>query len=171
MGFRARSGLFAVSVAATALTAGCYTFSGGGGLPDDVRTVYIAPFDNNTVQFDLGDQLFAKMTEVLPRALGVRPAGEQVADAVVRGRIMRYDDVAQAYQPGQQGNVQVLQNQVTVVAEVQIVAVKRNEILWESSSVMGRGEYRPDSQNDRVAWTKALDALIQQIVDGAQAQW
>jgi hypothetical protein len=136
-----------------------------------VRTVYIAALENRTVQFDLGDQLFAKMTEVLPRALGVRPAGEQVADAIIRGRIIRYDDVAQAYQPGQQGNTQVLQNQVSIVAEIQIIDVKRNEILWESSAVTGRGEYRPDSQNDRIAWTKAIDALIQQIVDGAQAQW
>jgi hypothetical protein len=133
--------------------------------------VYIAALENRTVQFDLGDQLFAKMTEVLPRALGVRPAGEQVADAIIRGRIVRYDDVAQAYQPGQQGNVQVLQNQVSIVVEIQIIDVKRNEILWESSGVTGRGEYRPDTQNDRVAWSKAIDALIQQIVDGAQAQW
>jgi len=172
MAFRPRSGPFAASVLGTALLAlGCYSFSSGGGFPSDVRTVYIAPLENRTVQFDLGDQLFAKMTEVLPRSLGVRPAGEQVADAIIRGRIIRYDDMAQAYQPGQQGSVQVLQNQVSIVVEIQIIDVKRNEILWESSGVTGRGEYRPDTQNDRVAWTKAIDTLIQQIVDGAQAQW
>jgi len=177
MGFRQISGRLraraseGATALATALLAACYSFSGGGGFPSDVNTMYIAPFENGTVQFDLESQLFRKLTETLPRALGVRAAGEQVADAIVRGRITRYDDVAQAYQPGQAGTVQVLQNQVTVVVSVQIVDVKRNLILWESSGVSGRGEYRPDSQNDGVAREKALDALVQQIVDGAQSQW
>ncbi|HXE81146.1 MAG TPA: hypothetical protein VNK41_10370, partial [Vicinamibacterales bacterium] len=71
-----RSGRFVAASLAAALAAACYSFSGGGGFPDWVRTVYIAPFENNTVHLDLGDQLYAKMTENLPRALGVRPAGE-----------------------------------------------------------------------------------------------
>jgi hypothetical protein len=174
MVFPARSGRFLASSAAllaTLVAGACYRFSGGGGFPSDVRTVYIAPFENKTVQFDLESQLFRRLTESLPRALGVRSASEANADAIVRGRIVRYDDVAQAYQPGQQGNVQVLQNQVTIVVAIEIVDRKRNEILWESQGVSGRGEYKPDSQNDEVARNKALDALIQQIIDGAQSQW
>jgi hypothetical protein len=172
---RPRSGWFAaaepLALAALALLAACYRFSGGGGFPSDVRTIYIAPFENRTVQFDLGQQLFRKLTESLPRALGVRSAGEDVADAIVRGRILRYEDAAQSYRPGQQGNVEVIQHQVTVVVAIEIIHVQRNEILWESQAVTGRGEYRPDSQSDEVARAKALDVLIQQIIDGAQSQW
>jgi hypothetical protein len=84
---------------------------------------------------------------------------------------MRYDDVAQSYQPGTGSSVQVTSNQVTVTVAVEIVDVKNNVILWDSQNVSGRGEYRPDTQQDRTAWDKALDALIQQIVDGAQSQW
>lgn len=166
-----RCAALSTGLAACLVLSACYSFSGGGGFPDDVRTVYIAPFENRTVQFELESELFRKLTESLPRSLGVRVAGEEVADAIVRGRIMRYEDVAQSYRPGQQGNVQLLQNQVTIMVSVEIIDVKRNEILWESSGVSGRGEYRPDSQEDRVAWEKALDSLIQQIVDGAQSQW
>jgi len=161
----------AAALAVSVVLGGCYSFSGGGGFPNDVRTIFIAQFENRTTQFDLDSELFRRLTETVPRSLGLRTAGEQVADAILRGRITRYDDTAQAYQPGQSGSVQVLQNQVTITLSVEIVDVKRNEILWESQSVMGRGEYRPDSQQDRVAWEKALDALIQQIVDGAQSQW
>ncbi len=157
--------------ATLSLPAGCYTFSGGGGFPKDVHTVFIAPVENKTVQFDLENQLFQKLTENLPRSLGVRAAGEQVADAIIRGRVMSYSDVAQAYQPGQQGSVQVLQNQVTIVVAIEIVDKKRNEVLWESQSITGRGEYRPDTQADNVARGKALDSVIQQIIDGAQSQW
>jgi hypothetical protein len=172
MVFRKIPGSWLGSVAAAALAASaCYSFSGGGGFPSDVRTVYIAPFENRTAQFDLESELFRKMTDVLPRSLGIRPAGENVADAIVRGRIVRYEDVAQSYQPGSGTSVQVLSNQVTVTVAVEIIDVRNNVILWDSQSVSGRGEYRPDSQQDRTAWEKALDALIQQIIDGAQSQW
>jgi hypothetical protein len=151
--------------------AACYSFSGGGGFPDTVNTVFIATFENQTVQFDLEQQLFRKMQETLPRSLGVRVGSEQAADAIVRGRIVRYEDAAQSYRPGQQGNVDVVQHQVTIVVAVEILQVSENLILWESQSVSGRGEYRPDSQSDEVARSRALDALIQQIIDGAQSQW
>ncbi|MCI0435722.1 MAG: LPS assembly lipoprotein LptE [Gemmatimonadetes bacterium] len=176
MRFRPASGRCAIAdltvALATALTlAGCYSFSGGGGLPNDVRTIYIAPFENRTAQFDLEQQVFRRLTEALPRALGLRAAGEQNADAIVRGRIVRYDDAAQSYRPGQQGNVQDVQHQVTIVVAIEFIHVRENLILWESQGVTGRGEYRPDSQSDEVARTRALDALVQQIIDGAQSQW
>jgi hypothetical protein len=160
-----------LALLAALVSAGCYSFAGGGGFPSDVQTIYIAPFENRTDRFDLEEQVFRKLTETLPRALGVRPGGEQVADAIVRGRIMRYDDGAQSYRPGQQGQVQVLQHQVTITVSVEIVHVARDEVLWESSGVTGRGEYRPDTQTDEVARTTAIELLVQQIIDGAQSQW
>src|SRR5262245_5190908 len=97
--FRQRSGR-RVNVSALAallgLTLGAcrYTFQSGGGFPSDIRTLYIRPFENNTAQFELDQQLFSKLNEQLPRALGVRVAGEEAADAWVTGKITRYDDVA-----------------------------------------------------------------------------
>ncbi len=177
MRFPLRSGRFAIAetaaaVALAAVLSGCYSFSGGGGFPSDVRTIYIAPFENQTVQFDLEQQVFRRLTEALPRALGLRARGEQAADAIVRGRIVRYEDAAQSYRPGQQGgSAQDVLHQVSIVVSIEFIHVRQNLILWESSGVTGRGEYRPDSQSDEVARTKALDALVQQIIDGAQSQW
>jgi hypothetical protein len=152
---------------------GCnYGFAGGGGFPPHVRTVYIAPLENETVQFDVDQQLFRMMTERLPRSLGVRIAGERAADAVIRARITGYEDVAQNYRPGQQqGSVDVLQNQVQIRLSIQIIDIRQNEILFESTGISGRGEYRPDTQTEDVARTRAIDMLIQQIIDGAQSQW
>lgn len=175
MGSRRTPGRRAASlvVLATALIAGClnYGFSGGGGFPADVRTLYIAPFENRTVQFDLEQQLFAKLQEELPRSLGVRPGSEAAADAVVRGRITGYTDIAQNYRPGEAGAVNVVQHQVSISIAIEIIHVERNEILWESQSLSGRGEYRPESQTDEVARDLALESLVQQIIDGAQSQW
>lgn len=152
--------------------AGCnYGFTGGGGLPDTIRTIYIAPFDNRTDQPELDPQVNRALSEQLPRALGLRPAPERTADLVVRGSIMRYDDQASSYRPGQQGNIDVQQHQVQITLAIQLIDVKQNLIRYESQSVSGRGEYRPASQSTEVARTLALRQVIQQIVDGAQSQW
>jgi hypothetical protein len=152
--------------------AGCnYGLTSAGGFPSDVKTIFIAPLDNRTVKFELNEQVARELNERLPRALGVRLAGEDVADAVVRGEITGYSDVAQNYRPGDQGAVQVLSHQVQVSMALRIVDVKRNAYIWEGTSITGRGEYRPDTQTDEVARLTAVRSLIQQIIDGAQSQW
>lgn len=148
-----------------------YGLQGGGGFPSEIRTVYIAPFGNETPQFDLSQQIFRALGERLPNALGLQPAGERVADAVVRGTILRYEDVAQNYRPGEPGSVDVVQHQVQITASVQIIDVRNSQILWEMSAVSGRGEYNPESQSDEIARARAIEFLIQQIINGAQSQW
>jgi hypothetical protein len=151
---------------------GCYTFQSGGGFPSEIRTLYIRPFDNNTPQFELDQQLFSQMNELLPRALGVRPAGEEVADAWVTGKITRYDDAAQNYRPGNANtNVQVMQHEVQITIEIRLVNRRNNTILWDSQSLTGRGQYDPARQTDVDARKLALKNLLQQIIDGAQSQW
>ena len=164
--YRAERVLFTLAVA---FLPACYSFSGGGGFPDDIRTIYIAPFDNPTPQFDLEQQVFRELNETLPRALGVRPAGEDNADAIVRGRIVRYDTRVQS-SPIANPN-QPLVNMVEIVIAVQLIDVRRNLILWESTSLSGQGTYRAESQDENVGRQIALEQLSQKILDGAQQQW
>lgn len=171
--FRRKSGsrAFASAAALCGALSGCYGFSGGGGFPSDIRTLYIQPFENSTVQFELDQQLFSKLQERLPRALGVRPAGETSADAWVRGRITRYEDVAQNYRTNTSNNVDIQTHQVQITVTIELVNRRNNTVLWESSSLTGRGEYRPLDQNDLEGRDKALNHIVQQIIDGAQSQW
>ena len=173
-GIRAHS---IIAAATLALTSCNYGFSGGGGFPADIRTIYIEPFENQTVQVDLDQQLFQKLQDRLPRELGARPGSEANADAVVRGRITRYDDVAQNYRASTsaqqpRSGVDVLTHQVQITVSVEIIDRKRNVVLWDSQSVVGRGEYRIDgTERDTDARQKALDHILQLIIDGAQSQW
>lgn len=170
--FRPILGIF--SVASALALAGCYGFSGGGGFPSDIRTIYIEPFGNETVQAELDQQLFRKLNDKLARALGARPAGEENADAVIRGRITRYDDVAGNYRPGAADNntkVEILTYQVSITVAVEIVDKKRNVILWESQSLVGRGDYLRETQKETDAREIAMNHILQQIIDGAQSQW
>lgn len=147
----------------------CYSFSGGGGLPDDVRTIFIDSFENTTAQFDLELQVHSELQERLPRDLGLRPGSEESADAVVRDRILRYDDRAQNNPINDPGRPLV--HVVEIAVAVEIIDVKRNLILWESRSLTAQGEYRPDSGSELDGRRIAIEQLAQRILDGAQQQW
>lgn len=174
--FRRTLGIF--TVASAFGLAGCYTFSGGGGFPKDVRTLYIEPFENQTPQVELDQQLFRALTDTLPRSLGVRPGNEENADAIVRGKIVRYDAAGQNYtttgattgNPNQQ-NVNILSYQVTITVSVELIDRKRNVVLWESSGLVGRGDYRINGEQETDGRIRAVHHLLQQIIDGAQSQW
>jgi outer membrane lipopolysaccharide assembly protein LptE/RlpB len=147
-----------------------YGLKGGGGFPPEIRTIYIAPLDNQTVEFDIDDQIFSALREQLPRALGLSLAGERNADAVVRGTVTRYEAAAQNYRPGQPGRVDVVQQEIQVTMSIQIIDVRNSEILYEQSAISGRGAYDPN-QTDEIARARAIEVLIQQIINGAQSQW
>lgn len=152
---------------------GCnYGFSGGGGFPSSIKTIYVEPFENETTQFELQQRVYEELFSELPRRLGVRPAGREVADLIVRGHIVGYDDVARNYTPGSADRPsQVLEHEVQVSIAIQLIDTKRNVILWESSRLTGRGTYNVASQTFVDGMTVAIQDLTRQIVDGAQSQW
>lgn len=154
-----------------ALGACIYGFE-GGGFPPHIRTIYIEPFENATAQFDIEQELFTRLIDELPAKLGLQPAGRENADAILTGEIRRYRDVAQNYRAGDPGAAGgVLSHEVEIGLSAQLVDVRDNVIRWETNGLVGRGTYQPGSENDDVAQQKAIDSIIEQIIDGAQSQW
>lgn len=153
-------------------SSGClYTFQAGTGFPAHIRTLAVIPFENETTRFELTQELHQVLLEELPRALGIRPSSEEVADAVVRGTITSYNSSAPLYSPGVGGGgAQVELRQVTVSVFVEIIDRVENVILWDSRSVSGRGEFL-ESEVEDVGRAEAIEQLVQQIVDGAQSNW
>jgi hypothetical protein len=154
------------------LTAGCYSFRAGSFPPAHIRTIAVEPFDNDTDLFELSNEVYDKLLRELPRALGIRPAGADVADAIVRGTIVGYDVNAPNYRAGAPGQAaEVLQRQVSLRVRVEIVDLVENVILWEDQNVMAQGEFLEASENEIVGREEAIDLLVQKIVDGAQSNW
>lgn len=152
--------------------AGCgvYSFTGGGGLPGHVDSLAILPFDNETTQFTLTQELTQRLTDELPGRLGVRLADESTAGAIVRGRITRYVESAVNYQPDPTGPV-VFQRRVDISVSIEIFDTMEEQVLWSSASLTASGEYLPDSQTEEVGRQLAIDNLVTAIIDGAQSQW
>ncbi len=172
LGLKARSFRWLlVSVGAMVASAcGVYTFTGGGGLPGHIETIAILPFENRTTQFTLTQELSQALSETIPARLGLTPADEVSADAIMRGTITRYDNSATNYQE-QPGGPIIFQRRVTITVSVEIYAVQEERAIWEARSLSAVGEYLPDQQPEEEGRQLAIENLTQKIIDGAQSQW
>jgi hypothetical protein len=165
---RVMGGLAFIAVLATG---GCNYGFRSGSFPDHIRTVAILPFDNDTNRFELTQEIHDQLLRTLPSALGVTNAGEDVADAVVRGRIVRYDLTTPLFRAGQQDNqVDVLQRQVNIRVEVELIDLVENVILWDDRGLSTLGQYL-EGESEEVGREEAIELLAQRIVDGAQSNW
>jgi hypothetical protein len=161
-----RSG-FLVSLSALCLGA-CYGFA-GGGLPPGIRTVAVLPFDNQTPEPTLTQEISRAVREAVEQRLGLRQSAETRADAVVRGSIIRYEpDLPVAYTGGD-SVVTVTQREVQITVSVEILDQKQGKPLWQRSGLTVRGTYQ--SGNELEGRRRALDDLVVNIVEGAQSQW
>jgi hypothetical protein len=96
-------------------------------------------------------------------------ASEASADAIVRGRVVRYDpDLPIRFEPGQ-GQVTVTKRKVQLTVDVEIVNQREGTTVWKRQGLTVDGEYDPpqEAQGRKVA----LQKLVNDIVDGAQSQW
>lgn len=129
----------------------------------------ILPFDNDTPQATLTTDVTAAVTDAVEGRLGLRAAAQAGADAVVRGRVVRYDpDVPLSFQPGV-GSVNVTQRQVQLTVDVEILDQRTGRTLWQVQGLNLVGEYTPPQEAD--GRKIALQKLESEIVDGAQSQW
>ncbi|KPK03502.1 MAG: hypothetical protein AMS20_10495 [Gemmatimonas sp. SG8_28] len=148
---------------------GCLYGFAGGGLPSHIKTVAILPFDNQTAEPSLTQEVSEALTEAMERRLGLRLSSEESADAVVRGTIVRYEpDLLLSQRPGE-GQLEVTRRRVRITLSVEIYDQIEDKALWQRSSMSIDGEYRPPAEGDgrRVA----MEKLVTDIVDGAQSQW
>jgi hypothetical protein len=150
--------------------AGCLYGFAGGGLPPSIKTVALLPFDNQTAEPTLTQEVASSVREALQSRLGLRSASEAQADALVRGTIVRYEpDLPVQYTGGVNQPVNVTKRLVQITVSVEIMDQKRGKPLWQRSGLVLEGEYDPGQEVDGRG--RALDKLVTNIVEGAQSQW
>jgi hypothetical protein len=132
--------------------------------------VAILPFDNQTPEPTLTQEISQAVREAVERRLGLRQSAEARADAVVRGSITRYEpDLPVAYTGNDSSQVTVTRRQVQITVSVEILDQKQGKPLWQRNGLVVRGDYDTGREADGRA--RALDDLVTNIVEGAQSQW
>ena len=164
--FRRLSG--AVAASAALWVAACIYGFAGGTLPN-VKTVAIIPFDNDTPEPALTQEVSDAVRQAFEGRLGLRVAPEATADALVRGRIVRYDPDLPVSVVAGPGQTVVTKRRVQLTVDVEIVNQRQGTTIWKQQGLSVDGVYDPpqDTQGRKLA----LQKLVSSIVDGAQSQW
>jgi hypothetical protein len=149
----------------------CFTRYGfaGGGLPANIKTMAIQPFDNETPTPEIQRELLDAMRKELQPRLGVRDAPQEKADALVRGVVRTYDaDVPTGYTANPAQAV-TSRRKLQITLDVQIIDQTSGKTLWEKKGLRAEGEY---AERDEVAGRReAIKHVVNDIVEGAQSQW
>ena len=155
------------------LLAGCMYSFVGGGLPSHVRRVYIQPFDNETPYQTLTADLLREMQDRLPGSLGVRLASQQTADAIVRGTLKSAEEQTTNFnpQPDPTGRIQRLEARVQISFDAEIYDVRNDEVLWRGNGITAIGNFEPNREDVDDGRRKALEQVVQKLIEGAQSQW
>lgn len=166
-----RSVIRLAAVGAMVLSSGCYSFSGGGGLPGHIRTAYVEPVRNQSTRFGLSETLTEELLRAVRQRLGLQLAAQEEADAIIRATIRGFQDDAVNFDAVSGTGAEIFQRRITIIAEIEIIDRAENIEIWVNRSVTGSGEYVPGSETEEEGTTVAIENLVQKIVDGAQSQW
>ena len=151
--------------------AGCWPYGfAGGGLPSNVRTVAVLPFENETAQAELQSEVWQALRGELRSRLGLRDAPEARADAVVRGTLLRYDTGIPIAYTGTSRQVSSARRKLQIVLDIEIVDQKSGKPLWQRKGLTAEGEY-DEGPGEASGRRDALRKLVNDVVEGAQSQW
>lgn len=165
-----RSGVRSLALALVLLfPSACFYGFAGGGLPANIRTVAILPFENETPQPDLQRELLEQLRRDIQNRLNLRDAPESRADAVVRGVIARYEaDIPISFSADPRRATSA-RRKLQVTVDLEIVEQASGRVLWQRKGLVGEGEYA--ERNEREGRRLAMERIASEVIEGAQSQW
>ncbi len=152
------------------LASACFPYGfAGGGLPPNIKTIAILPFDNETPATTLQRELLERMRREIESRLGLRSAPESRADAVVRGRILRYDvDIPIGYS-ADPAQANTARRRLQIVVDIEIIEQSSGRELWSRKALRADGEYEERSEVE--GRRQAVEKIVSDVIAGAQSQW
>jgi Lipopolysaccharide-assembly len=163
-----RFGILFGSLAILSLSSCMYSFA-GGGLPPNIGTMAIAPFDNQTTSPDLPKELYDRMHSELQKRLGVRDAPRERADALAHGTIVSYDaDIPVSFSANPQQAV-TARRRLQITIEVEIIDQSNSHVLYQNKALREEADYAERAEAD--GRKQAIEKLVQKIIEGVQSNW
>jgi hypothetical protein len=149
---------------------GClYSMSAGGGLPKNVKSMAVLPFDNETTSPELASELQQELRKTLGSRLGLREAPESKANAIVRGVITRYEADMPIGFSADPSRATTARRRLAISIDVEIVDQTTGKTLFTKKGLSAEGEYAERGEAD--GRKQALQKIVSDIVEGAQSQW
>lgn len=149
---------------------GClYGFASGSGLPKNLRSVAVQPFDNQTAVPELQREVFEQLRKSLRDRLNLREAPEAKADVVVRGVITRYEVDLPAGVSADPRQTTSTRRRLQIVMDVEILDQTTGRSLVKRAGISKEGQYAEGGE--ATGRKNAIESLVNELLDGAQSQW
>ena len=148
------------------LGAGCgvYTFNPAG--KSAIQAIAVERFDNRTAEYDLADQMTDLVIDALISDGTMKVVSIDNADAVLVGVLTRYDrkpykyvedDVVESYS-------------VTMGFDVTLKNPRDDSEIWRETMIQ-EGVYSVESETEQDGQGKAIDRLVESIVNRTTKNW
>jgi hypothetical protein len=150
----------------TALLISCGPYSFSGSTLGGIKTVYIPVFDNETIEYGLGDELTNNITSAIVADNTLKVVGQNAADAIISGQVVSFKRSSQTY------NIQdqVQEYRVDVAVNVKFSRAD-GEVIWEEPGISAYGLYSADTETEDEGKTEALSKLAEVIVNKIVRNW
>jgi len=159
----------ALLVCAVLTQAGCLYGFAGGGLPRELRTVAVLPFENLTAVPDVQRELFEAMRKAMQDRLNLRDAPADRADVLVTGTIKEYEvdlPVGVTADPRQATSAR---RKLQIVVDFEIINQRTGEALQTKSGAKREAQYAEGAETR--GRREAIEQLINELVDDMLSQW
>ena len=156
--------VLALSMCVVFLTGCPYTLNPRGSVT--IKTVAVERFQNDTPEFALADQ----MTEAIITALiadgSMKVLPKEQAEAVLSGTLTRYQRRPYEYDE----NDQVTSYAVEMDFEIHLKRPADDSLFWDERTSQ-RGVYNLLSETEEIGRQRALELLVQAIINRTTKSW
>lgn len=143
-------------------------------VPDNLRKIHVRTFENNTYELGIEDLVTHKTVESLLKDARVAVTNEDVADAVIRGRIEKYVRQPIAFD---QNNVATLYR-IYIAVEVSMIDPrardKDKQVFWMEPLIDHETTYStvsPPIETESVAKERLADLLATDVLTRVTEGW
>ncbi|MFT5087183.1 MAG: hypothetical protein ACI906_001820 [Candidatus Latescibacterota bacterium] len=152
------------------LVSSCAYYSTSGGLVGGIRSIGVPTAETQTAEFDIAEGLSERAIEGYTRDGRLRVVDEENADALLQLVVVAVEDKPFTYTSSEQTE----QYRFLLRVRGELVRVADEEVLLEFPSTEGWGTYDArlaDAEGRDLAVEKALDMIVEELVDRSTASW
>ncbi len=160
----------AVMMVALVLT-GCSHYGFSASVKTHISSVAIPVLENETVEFAIGQELTDALIEGFSDDSSLRVVGEDEAESILRGTVVRYSRPVLSYDAG--GSPR--EYKVSVVAKLSYEDLTNGTVVWEDE-ITGWAVYSASGESGELATEeeaqeRALEKLAQDVLSRTVQAW
>ncbi|MCD6292290.1 MAG: LptE family protein [Deltaproteobacteria bacterium] len=115
-----------------------YRLRGHQELREDLRSVAILPFSNDTYESRIEDELYNALVDEFARSKNLRVVAAKDADLLVKGAIRAVESYSISYSPDDK----TYEYRVVMTIDAEIAEARTGDVFWRRSAMQEVEEYK-----------------------------